>query len=369
MRNDFVLLAGLAVAAMSACTENEVILPVSGESQVSFLPLATTATKASPITKYETTTGDFKVFAWYQKTDVNGGHFSPENNTNTLEPKNYTLYMNGIICKYSEGDKNAEDAGEGAWMPTDGAGNFVNYYWPKNGKLTFSAYYPASEKLSVDAIKGITVTNYTVEDATKQVDLMFSNRAFDKTSSNYFDNGVDIVFNHALSAADFKIKLAKDYGEKSIKVQKIEIVKAFCKGNFAEGYTTGKESDSPVAGWRNQSEQKDSYVVFSGSAAPSTTASAVGETCILLPQNFSDDVKVVVTYSIYFKDGAADKWLQQTAEFPLKGTKNSDGDSEITGWEMGKWYHYTFTFTLDQIYFAPSVSDWKDVIVKDFEVK
>lgn len=377
MKKDLILLAGLAVAAMSACTQSEVILPASGESLVSFLPLATTATKASPITKYETTTGDFKVFAWYQKSDVNEGHFSPENNTATLQPKNYTLYMNGVVCKYSEGDKNAADTGEGAWMPTDNDGNFVNYYWPKNGKLTFSAYYPASENLSVDAFKGITVKDYTVKDATKQVDLMFSNRAFDKTSSNYFDNengnklydGVDIVFNHALSAADFKVKLAKDYGEKSIKVQKIEIVKAYSKGDFAEGYTTGKESDSPVAEWTNQSDVKDSYGVFSGSVAPTTEASQVGETCILLPQNFSDDVKVVVTYSIYFKDGSADKWLQQTAEFPLKGTKNSADDSEIKGWEMGKWYHYTFTFTLDQVYFAPSVSDWKDVVVKDFEVK
>lgn len=366
MRNDFVLLAGLAVAAMSACTENEEALKTSSESVISFQPLAAVQTKAEPVKEYVEKTGDFRVYAWYQKTEISPS-FDPS--------KTYTSYMSNVLCKYESGNFDEGD-GENTWMPES------TYYWPKNGKLTFSAYYPASATVHVDPTIGITATGYTVENASSQVDLMYSNRVFDRVSTTQTDDnkkydGVDIVFNHALAAADFNVKVVDgaNYASDAIKVYNIDIIDALSTGDFTEGYTTGKKDETPKAKWACKDGTEKNYSVFSyndnGSSVilPTTTAIQAGSTCILLPQTFSDNIKIVVKYGIKYKAASNDQWLMQTAEFPLKGTKNSDDDSEITGWEMGKWYHYTFTFTLDQIYFAPSVSDWKDVTVKDFEVK
>lgn len=362
----FLFLAGVLAIAMTSCNKNEGVLNTpKSESIISFQPLAAVQTKSDPITKYETTTGDFRVYAWYQATEK-AATFTPVNNTTTSQPENYTIYMNNVKCHYEDGDKD-NNAGTGSWIPEQ------TYYWPKNGKLTFSAYYPADANVHVDAIKGITISDYTIDNAAEgQVDLMFSDRVFDRVSSTETDDnkdydGVDIVFNHALAAADFSIKTNADYGDAAIKVYGVKIVDAFSKGDFAEGYTTGAKNDVLKTGWSGQNT-KTVYTVSSETLIPTTTAVRAGKTCILLPQEFSEDVKVVVSYGIKYKDGAADKYLLQTAEFPLKGTKDVNGNA-IDGWEMGKWYHYNFTFTLDEIYFAPSVDNWDEVIVNPIEVK
>ena len=363
----FLFLAGAVILAMTSCDKTEGVLNTrKSDSAISFRPLAAVQTKSDPITKYGTETGDFCVYAWYQATEKSAT-FTPVNNTNTSQPENYTLYMNKVTCTYTPGDKDANE-GTGSWMPS------TTYYWPKNGKLTFSAYYPADANVHVDAIKGITISDYTIKNAADgQVDLMFSDRVFDRVSSTETDDnkdydGVDIVFNHALAAADFSIKTNADYGDAAIKVYGVKIVDAFSKGDFAEGYTTGAKTDELNTGWSGQNTKATYAVTKSGNTLiPTTTVVRAGETCILLPQEFSDDVKVVVSYGIKYKDGAADKYLQQTAEFPLKGTKDVNGHA-IDGWEMGKWYHYNFTFTLDEIYFAPSVDDWDEVTVNPIEV-
>lgn len=355
MQKKLIFLAGVAIAAMASCTKVEPVQSTASQAQISFQPLSAVQTKASPITKYETNTGDFKVWAWYQSSSV----------SDTFTPgliKNYTDYMTGEVCTYKDG--NVDDgAGAGAWFPEN------TYYWPKNGKLTFSAYYPADAVLSVDARNGITVTDYSVStDNSKQVDLMYSDRVFDKTSSTQTDanqdyDGVDIKFNHALAAVDFSVKTDKDYFD-AIKVYEITIENAYSQGDFAEGYTDGTATNKASAAWSNQKTPAE-YNVYKGTSAAVKTASAkIGETSILLPQNFSDDIKVTVEYGIKF----GIYYLTQTAEFKLKGTHNTTG-TEISGWEMGKWYHYTFTFSLDQVYFAPSVENWDEVNVEDLLVK
>lgn len=358
----FVVFAGLAVVALASCSKTESVLnnPQQTGSAITFQPLAAVQTKSTPIKKYETNTGDFRVYGWYQASD----NFDPS--------QAYTLYMNNVLCSYVAGDVDANE-GEGTWRSTN------NYYWPKNGKLTFSAYYPANADVTVDAVTGIAIKDYTIADATNQVDLMYSDRVFDRVSSTQTDankdyDGVDLVFNHALSAADFSVKTAADYGTDAIKIKSVEIVGALSKGNFAEGYKTGKD-ESHVAKWSNLSNVA-TYTVSATEVYPKyiekkndsdKDSEQIGATCILLPQTFSDDIKVVVSYAIKYVDGTEDKYLDQVAEFPLKGTTDTN-NKEIYGWEMGKWYHYTLTFTLDTIYFAPSVKDWVGVNVKDFVV-
>lgn len=57
----FLLISGLAVAAMVSCTKNEVYVSENNDAQISFKPLSATQTKSDPITKYVEATGDFRV--------------------------------------------------------------------------------------------------------------------------------------------------------------------------------------------------------------------------------------------------------------------------------------------------------------------
>ncbi len=356
----FVFLSGLAIVAMAACTKTESPMGDRTESPIVFKPLAAKQTKSTPITKYDKGTGDFRVYAWYQANAT----------STTFDPtKDFTLYMNGVKCSYQDGNVDNGN-GTGAWFPEN------TYYWPKNGKLTFSAYYPAvTAGVTVDASTGLKITDYEIADATNQVDLMFSNRVYDKTSSTQTDvnhdyDGVDIVFKHALSAVSFEVKTAADYGTDAIKLYSIEIQKANSKGTFNEGLDNGRigiPAGHPAA-WTLTTDVKD-YIVYSETAGQSvsSTKAAAGKTCITMPQEFSDDIVVVIKYGI--KIGDSTEYLEQTQTFNLKGTKISGTTTDIKAWEMGKWYKYTLTFTLDKVYFAPSVENWDEVSVADFDVK
>lgn len=355
------LLSVLAIAAMTACTKNEVFVSGNNDAQISFKPLSATQTKSTPIKKYETTTGDFKVYAWYQATNTSA----------TFDPSlDYTTYMNNVTCSYTAGDVDGGH-GEGTWKSAD------TYFWPKNGKLTFSAYYPSDlTGVSVTADKGLKFTDYKVADPTDQIDVMYSTRVYDRVSSTETDvnqdyDGVDIVFNHALSAASFDVKVKEDYGAEAVKLYKIEILKATANGTFTEGLTTGVSGQAAAPAWGAAAtpEIKD-YTVFNETAGQvlTTTATKAGVDCIVLPQTFSSDIAIKVTYGIKYKDGADVKYLEQTATFPLENTTTNNGTA-IEGWEISKWYKYTLTFTLDTVYFAPSVSNWEDVTVDGIEVK
>lgn len=358
----FVILAGLAVVAMTSCSKTEGVLTTQQqtESAISFQPLAAVQTK-SPINEYLPETGSFNVYAWYQASEK----FDPS--------KDYTLYMNNVTCNYEKvGDIDDKADGVDTWKPAN------VYYWPKNGRLTFSAYYPTTTaNVEVTADKGITISDYTVANPSDQVDLMFSERAYDRYSTTQTDavkeyDGVDIVFNHALSAASFTVKAADDYVDDAIKLRKIEVVDALTTGTFSENLNNGYVDDTHKAEWTWAADTKNYTICTEDGDGKTVTKGGwqAGVDCIFLPQVFSDKIAIKVTYAIKYIDGTETKYLEQTAVFPLKDTTTGSDPNKtaITAWEMGKRYKYTFTFTLDKIYFAPSVKDWDEVEVNPIEV-
>lgn len=366
----FVVFAGIAVVALASCSKTESVLnnPQQTGSAITFQPLAAVQTKSTLINKYVEGTGSFNVYAWYQATATS---------TNFDPSKDYTLYMNNVTCKYDpeagDIDKGENAQGVNTWKPAN------IYYWPKNGNLTFSAYYPTtiSDKVEVTAANGIKISDYTVSNPSDQIDVMFSDRAYDRYSTTQTDlvkeyDGVDIVFNHALSAASFTVKTANDYVADAIKLRKIEVVNAKTTGTFSENCNNGRNDDTHKPEW-TWADNTTNYTIYSVEGAGETVTTAgwqAGADCIFLPQNFSNDIAIKVTYAIKYIDGNEPKYLEQTAEFPLKATTTGvDPMTAITAWEMGKWYKYTFTFTLNEIYFAPSVKDWDVVEVNPIEVK
>ena len=360
--------AALAVVAMASCTKNELKVPSTGsDAVISFQPVVANATKATYLetANMKDKCTSFGVFAWYaEPTLVIAGSGS--------------AYMDNVKVTYSDaiGD---DTQGNGAWAPDS------PYYWPKNGTLSFDAYAPfsahaaspskGSGNVSSTAANGLKIENYTVADLGAQYDLLYSTRTQDKKTSTGGNNdtydGVDIAFKHALAAIEVTAKTDNDYSD-AIKLTKITIQNAYNKGTFKQNMTNatteGKAAwtadDGSVVSY--ELFKNDSGVALNETALISTTANPISN-AILLPQNFShtggNNVSIRVDYKI--KHGSS--YLPQTQTFDLSATTVSSVAQ--TGWEMGKKYTYTLVFTLEDIHFAPSVTEWTGVTVKDIDVK
>ncbi len=367
-------LAALAVVAMASCTKNELKGPSKGtEAEISFQPVVANATKASYITNESIAptgspkSSDFKfsVFAWYTKGDM----------TASTTESGATAYMSNVEVSYNAGIDDGTTNGSGAWAPS------TKYYWPKNGKLSFDAYAPSSAStdattIKSDVSKGLQIEGYTVKDLGAQYDLLFSTRVKNQVSSTAGTNtdydGVDIAFKHALSAIEVTAKTNANYSD-AIRLDKITILNAYTKGNFSQGMSDANTVGTPA--WDNQNTETD-YVLYTGSQTlsttplTSTTSPVAISNAILLPQDLAhtggstNHVSIKVDYSI--KHGSS--YLNQTQTFDLSTCKDAS-ENTLIKWEIGKKYTYNFIFSLEEIYFAPSVENWTEVTVKDIDVK
>lgn len=376
------LFAALAVVAMASCTKNELKVPSTGsDAVISFQPVVANATKATYLTttNMATACNQFGVFAWYPE----GGGEMQASTTNG------TLYMNNVTVTYNGSFNDNDDQGSGTWAPSP------TYYWPKNGKLSFDAYAPASAHADKNPgagqgtftsiiTKGLQIANYTVAELGSQYDLLYSTRALNKNTSNggkpgdvsYDENGtydgVDIAFKHALSAIEVTAKTFADYSG-AIKLKKITILNAYNKGDFSQGMT--KATTEGTAEWTPDVNSAEvSYELFSGDQELDTDPDTPEiKNAILLPQSFnhtesSKKVSIRVDYTIKHGKEELDQYYIVDLS-TTSGHEGTDPSSTLTAWQIGKKYTYNFIITLDEVYFAPSVADWTDVTVDNINVQ
>lgn len=355
----FFFLAALASVALASCVKNEPA-KVDSQKEITFTtPVLAVPTKTQEIqeTVYPTYAPSFGVYGWY----VAGA---------TYDASAATEYMRNIEVKHKASINETDDDGdEGAWI-SDNA-----YYWPKQGSITFDAYSPydnVNTLVTCDKANGLTITGFGVTNVLDdQVDLLYSTRAYDKTSSKGTTNdkydGVDIVFNHALSVVQFTAKTAENYSSTTtIKVTKIQIVDALTKATFKQNVDNSTKTDAPK--WTSYTADKATFTSLDKAedavTALSTTPAVRGVSMIVLPQDFTASTKLYVEY--YIQTGSSAP-IKQTFEISLNdsGFSYTEGGSPVTvtGWEIGKRYTYNLVIGLDKIYFAPSVTDWTDVNV------
>lgn len=337
--------AALASVALVGCTKN-VEVANNDLNEITFeTPVLAPATKADEITG--TTfpeTADFAVFAWYSASKLSGSDVNAG-----------SLYMNDVTVTYNPSvDDNITD-GSGAWKPG------TVYFWPKNGFLAFDAYSPSSVSATCDATNGIAFTNFEAStDYDSQIDLLYSTRVINKQSSventNDKYDGVNIPFNHALSVIRVYVKAATPTDASLIKVKSIKVKNIKNKGDFAS------------AAWTPKGDAVDVVLgeaTTATASTPITTAEAqYGNNRIVLPQDFDGSTaEIEIKYYILGQNG--EEALEQVAHFALSGQTavkpGSDPvDSHDHEWKMGKRYNYHITFGLNEIYFAPSITDWVD---------
>ena len=336
--------AALASVALVGCTKN-VEVANNDLNEITFdTPVLAPATKADEIK--DTTFPkivDFAVFAWYSATELTG--------TNVAAG---SLYMKDVTVNY-DSTKDDTTTGKGAWKPAS------VYFWPKNGYLAFDAYSPSSVTATCVDSTGIAFSDFVASTSyANQIDLLYSNRVINKQSSventnNTYD-GVNIPFNHALSVVRVFVKASTDTDANLIKVKSVKFMNIKNQGDFSQ------------AKWTPEGDDVNLVIGEAANATSSTAISTAeeqyGKNHIVLPQNFTGDSAVLeIKYDILGQGGVEP--LEQVAHFALSGQTavkpGSDPvDSHDHEWKMGKRYNYHITFGLNEIYFAPSITDWVD---------
>ena len=363
-------IAVIASVALAGCIKNDPAPSVNDQNEITFsTPVVALNTKASAVVEGTTypTEIPFSVWGGYKKDNVTAA------------------YMTDVEVEYSNFDMGDEEEEDGSWRANPA------YYWPKQGVLDFDAYSPSSLQgynstgiaadkcvVTCDATSGLSFENFVIGTSMSgQIDVMYSTRAADKTSSSYTPGntyeGVDIQFNHALSVLCFTVShINGGYPEGTIHLRDINI-QALNEGDI----TQGLDSDGPK--WTvNMDRTKEAYTPFhcanyASSTPVTTTVTPVGTPILLLPQTLNKGQLINIVY--YIKNGDEEPLMQEididlTALVNQEGTEVNDPDTDtddeevtVNEWKMGKRYTYNIIFGLDEIYFAPAVSDWEDVTV------
>ena len=362
----FFFLTVVAGVALAGCVKNEPA-PFESEQQITFAaPVVGLNTKAvnEVWNNYPTDAAyDFAVWGYYYA----GGTYT------TFDDGQ--LYMNNVTVSY--------DGTLSGWAPA------TPYYWPKNGSLTFIAYSPATLKATEDITvtkAGIQIEDYTVDaDPAKQVDLLFSERAYNKKSvdddiagSGETDKdpsvtddryaGVHLSFKHALSSILFTARTKDTYTGTTITLKEISLLNIKSSGTFnqtlkdANGETTAANTEV----WAGQNEPKN-YVISglnqildanayypstNGTGSPAVADGLRKSDFILLPQKFeiyAPIPTIQVKYTIESPDSAP---IEQVQEVPLRTLTDE--------WKWGYRYIYNLIIALDKIYFEPYVTPWTD---------
>ena len=343
-----------AVAALAACSKNEMVPAVSGENvEISY--------KVAPRTKADPQTFDTKnVFASWAYYLPSGKW--DENRTNAK------IYIG------KEGEEGATISyGNNVWKDQDNS-----YYWQKEGNLTFFAYSLNSKSLTnkFGNDTHFTCLNHESQygifgslnlDIHPNTDFLVADIASDKTANeNVYDfNGVPTLFKHKLSRVKFAVKKKSDYPGATITLNSItfkNLVNVMTYSQFWKDANNDIIQDyiaTEGASRSNQEYTKTDFEVSSTAFVPVPNEVRY----IYIPQDFknvTDATKIAtieVKYTVTLKKGTSetDKGISETY------TKTLNVKDIFDSWEIGKRYTFNLIFSLDEIKWAPAVGDWEDV--------
>lgn len=345
-----------AVAALAACSKNEVVPAVSGENvEISY--------KVAPRTKVDPQAFDTKnVFASWAYYLPSGKNWS-DNWDVRKDAKPYIGEEHvGSTISYKGG----------VWKDQT-----TSYYWPKGGKLTFFAYSLNSNTVHN---QDYTDTFFYCEndenaygisgilnlDTHPNTDFLVADIAKDKTTneSNYNFTGVPTLFKHRLSRIKFAVKKKADYANATITLNSITFNKLINGMTYTQFHKSGdgfsEYMNTDRASRSIQEYTKTDFEVASTEFVPIPDANEVRY--IYIPQNFKDitDADKIATievkYTVTLKKGTSetDKGISETY------TKTLNVKDIFDSWKIGKRYTFNLIFSLDEIKWAPGVGDWED---------
>lgn len=345
-----------AVAALAACSKNEVVPAVSGENvEISY--------KVAPRTKADPQAFDTKnVFASWAYYLPSGKNWS-DNWDVRKDAKPYIGEEHvGSTISYKGG----------VWKDQE-----TSYYWPKGGKLTFFAYSLNSNTLRnqdhTDTFfycendeNAYGISGILNLEAHPNTDFLVADIATDKTTneSKYNFTGVPTLFKHRLSRIKFAVKKKADYANATITLNSITFNKLINGMTYTQFHKSGdgfsEYMNTDKASRSTQVYTQTNFEVASTEFVSIPDANEVRY--IYIPQNFKDitDADKIATievkYTVTLKKGTSetDKGISETY------TKTLNVKDIFDSWKIGKRYTFNLIFSLDEIKWAPGVGDWED---------
>ena len=378
-----IALVAILAAALASCTKVDIDKTEDVQREIAFdAPVVGEITKVDMISGLFPTDSAFCVFA-----DHHYDLFS--------DADSFTAYMRGpdedgdgypagvVVTHHTDAVTVGDKTFDSYWRPV------AKYYWPKDGYLTFAAYAPqyARKRAAIDyhVDRGIVISQFRVSRfVDQQYDFMVSDRVVNQQSSDMVQNnpapydGVQLTFRHVLSAIKFEAKTKSDYTSAgyTVKVKKVSILNPYATADFHQ--FTGRNSNIvDIEGmWSMYKGDVDmNVVVFNAETEASmkkltsiaTEFTANAADAILLPQVLNPvdgkDVFAEVVYDVSHPDMGG-KSLTYTAVLDLSEGKMADR-TPVNRWEPGKRYKYTITIGMDEVVFAPKVTDWENIDVSD----
>lgn len=342
-----IVLAIIAVAALSACTKSTVQYETADE--IVFAPAEKNITKAAHGGIFEDaaypTDQRLGVFANYGLVDPGTRvHYGgPDSNIHLFD----TPFLNDAVFSYNDELS--------AW----GGG----YTWPLNGSLVFAGYtLPAEGTVGTSRSYDFSTDYLTIEGYTQSTNTAetFDLGWFDGTWNSYnyrnLEKAVDVSISHALSWIEIKVK-----GEgTTISETNPWTITSITMNNVANtGDVLCRDAGAGNAGWSNHGAADKSITIFAGEQ-PLTGDATVCETIpggtIVIPQvpTAIDAEKPVGTLTVKFtyKSQAGAQMPEQSATVSL--------DCGRDGWRSGLKYIYTITFKASEILIAPEYGYWSE---------
>ena len=345
----FFIFAAAAIVALAACTKTEIDSSTKKDRTINFTAVAGKATKAPIESTYYPTDIPFGVYAYALtagKTwadDSADGQLYMDNETVSY---NTTVDANGIYA------------------------TATTYYWPLSGTLTFVGYSPKATTGTVaynKSSKVLSVTDFTVNSsAASQQDLMWATTQSGCTDvstadkSNYLsaqgdqasvNQGVEMLFHHALSQVKFNVKKAAGLDDYTITVNAISF-HAKNKGTLtvtADVASWGTSAAYLTEGAFDYSAGSNLSVVAPNNSA--TSFASFGVANMPVPQALTaNDQTFTITYSL--AKGQVDLGQKTTDPISLLG-------GDVTSWEPNTIYNYNIVIDLKKIYFSPTIAAWE----------
>lgn len=343
------------LAAVCSCTKLDVRTPEQPEREIYFSePVVSTMTKAvkGEINGLYSALESFGVYSIYHASEFTSW-------------ADGTAYIKGSKFTYNGALDDSDTDDLGGWSG--------GYFFPKSGYLSFAAYSPYDAHAATTpgegqgtfsyGATGLTIKEFTIPAAlADQYDLMYSNRLYNKQSNDGTGDGyegMDLVFQHALSAIHFQVQQKAEYTGYTIKLKSISLNDIRYKGSFSENITNEiLTSFVSAPEWVPVSSDYANYNIYSGDLTLTQIGGSNYHTgfpgAILLPQSFtsSDTAYITINYSITPPSMPGSE-ISQTATVPLYKLSNT--------WEMGKRYTYNISIGYDTITISPTVIGWTDV--------
>ena len=317
-----ILMLGLAVAAMTSCTNDEV-MEVNQNNLIKFESFVNKSTRAVT----ETTNAGLAQFY------VLGGYGTGV----------YTNVFNNIAF--------VKDGSTSTWKPSESQNEAE---WTAN-VYRFAAYanQNSSEELSPTFnADGLTFTNYIVDD-TKDLVAALSG---DIDNEDLDQRNVPLEFNHMLSQVKFTFTNLDD-------THKMEVSDILVSNVNNKG--TGTLSSGGIS-WTDLSTANDYTLKYTGTStklAPDSLYKPHYQ--MVIPQTLNtlgEEIQITFTITFYDENNAVVS-TEKFENVPLvydNDTTEGVGNKNFTAWKPGYRYNYTASFPADPktIRFTVNVTDW-----------